>query len=177
MKRTSHSYLAVGDTYPLEIKGKGDIMKYLSIFCILVLFVSCELLDPDYSTVKVDKIIIEQIPFQKSGGSDWDLIAGGPDIKCKLVDENSTIYYTSNTIDDISYSDLPIEYNSRYKINDWNNNYHIEIFDADLTSDELIGITDEFNINIAVLSDYPDELELVNTTSTILVTIKLKWEE
>jgi hypothetical protein len=152
-------------------------MRYVSILLVFLLLVSCELLDPDYETVKLDKIIVEQIPFQRSGGSDWDLIAGGPDIKCKLVDEDNIIYYTSNTIDDVTYSDLPIEISANYKINDWITNYHIELFDVDLTSDELIGITDEFNINVEVLADYPKYLELVNTTSTIVVTIKLKWEE
>ena len=152
-------------------------MKFLSIFYFLILFVSCELLDPDYSTVKVDKIIIEQIPFQKSDGSDWDIIAGGPDIKCKILDRDNVLYRITNTVNDVTRSQLPVQINVNYKIPDWNKYYHLEIFDEDLTNDELIGITDEFNINLLVLDDYPEEIELVNITGTINITIKLKWEE
>jgi len=152
-------------------------MRYLSLFCFLVFFTSCELFNPDFSDVKVDKIIIEQIPFQKSGGSDWDLVAGGPDIKCKIVNNNDIICYTSSTYNDIISSELPLQISPKYRIPDWEEYYHLELYDADLTSDELIGITDEFNIDILVLADYPEEIELVNTTSTIVVTVKLNWVE
>jgi len=83
--------------------------------------------------VQIDKIVLLDYPQANPSGGGWDSY-NGPDIYWKLMDEDDiTTYFTSGTVEDAVYGDLPFTYSNGlpFIVNNLNLFYNINFYDSD----------------------------------------------
>lgn len=103
-------------------------------------------IDPPYTPTNftITWLRLENIPMLDGNNGSWDtgLFGGGdPDIYFKIYNANNQVVYTSNSVEDVSSSDLPHTWTGVNTTLSYNVNEHYIKFydkDGDLDSDDLM---------------------------------------
>ncbi len=132
--------------------------------------------------VKITGYRIDSFSFVANDGLGWDGISGSPDVYSGIFNGNSTLIVTSNIIDNVSASMLPITVtlNSPYLVPNFSDTINVVVMDSDnstfwATSDDEIGFVP------FIMSDYTTGADKYPTTKTktangVSVTLFLTWE-
>ncbi|MDP8228738.1 MAG: hypothetical protein P9M15_04730 [Candidatus Electryoneaceae bacterium] len=127
----------------------------------------------------IDSVVVEQIPFTNETGGDWD-VSSGPDLFFYFTDASGNTLSQSPTVDDLTPSDLPINYffDEPYPIMDqnWNSTYYFRLYDYDsMSGNDYIGVT---SICINTIIDQNGKVRSVtlhNQSQTIRMRLVLHW--
>ena len=155
------------------------MVRYMIVLLLIFfLFVcGCELFEEeeetfDYPTITKIKII--KIPVANENGYAWDDLSQ-PDIYCTATNEQNNIYYTSNTYQDAGNSEYPVTFNpDNFELKDNERDLYIEVYDEDLTSDDLIGTVGPFSAQL-IMDDSSNVYTMENYTWTLEVSVTLRW--
>lgn len=157
-----------------------NLSVILAITLISILFSGCfkDYVDPNYTNVKITKIILEDMPFLDASSSGWDN-SNGPDVYIELQDAVGNALVTGNTVWDISESSLPISWNlnNAYEVNNLATTYAVVVYDDDsdqlFQNDDFIGgYTFNFQDN---KENYPTTLILSLPSSKTVIKLSLIW--
>jgi len=147
------------------------------IVILLFLISSCELFEPDeetYDYPTITKIKIIKIPDADDNGYAWDDLSL-PDVFCTVIDSQNNVYYTSDTWQDVGNSEFPVTFNpDKFELKDNERELFIEVYDEDLTSDDLIGTVGPFSAQL-MMDDTVNVYTMVNYTWFLEVSVTLRW--
>lgn len=133
------------------------------------------------SSVFIDRVYVDNIPFVDASGAGWDLTSG-PDLFFNLIDSVSTVLYSTQWryYADLAPANLPVNWTivPAYQIADWSKALYIDLWDYDgITSNDHIGYTSGFRISTVIAQlGYVTTLSLQNTSGTIRVRLILRWQ-
>ncbi|OIO61379.1 MAG: hypothetical protein AUJ47_09710 [Candidatus Marinimicrobia bacterium CG1_02_48_14] len=147
----------------------------LKIIAVIVslLFIGCEeLLNVEATSMTIERVKLEKLPFSDGSGLAWDELSG-PDIFIRFEEENVTGGIETGTNQDISPSDLPVTWSMSptFTLGDFSNMLEIYIYDEDVLSDDFIdGAAFEFDP-----SETPDTWTL-DVSDNLQITIEVSYE-
>jgi hypothetical protein len=159
-----------GGTYTIYLTAYGGNVKSVIHKDVVIL---------DRPTkVKMDGLILTSFPATNNG-ENWDE-GGLPDIYFKITNNTGSLFYTSEVINDLENSQLPVSFTDGmpfvYDISE--PNYYLKFYDYDDSlSSDIIGIY-SFPLNLWVPidgSDYPYELTFETSSSDLKFTMTVEW--
>ncbi len=131
------------------------------------------------STVSIESIRIDAIPFTDQYGAGWDL-GSGPDVYVNIADASNIVFTVDTYYLDVSPSDLPLQWtlSQPFQIPNWATAYFVRVYDYDdFSNDDYIGSSNGFRINDVVASDgYASTVSRQNASGSIRVVISLTWQ-
>ena len=166
-----------------------NLFKKLTFLSIAMLVFGCSKDDTPKTTdviktkYKITSVVITQMPFTKPGTStSWDVI-NGPDVYMGLFINNDTsLYDVSATLNNVTSSYLPIQWNlsTPYQTTNFNDPIWIWVVDNDTndvpsTSDEVIG-TIAFNMLQYTIGTNKYPSSVTETYNGVTVKLNLIWE-
>jgi len=132
------------------------------------------------SSVFIDRVYVDNIPFVDASGAGWDLLSG-PDLFFNLTDSVSTVLYSTQSryYADLAPGNLPVNWTivPAYQIANWSKALYVDLWDYDGISNDYIGYTSGFRISTVIAQlGYVTTLSLQNTSGTIRVRLILRWQ-
>ncbi len=104
----------------------------------MIFIIGCEeILDVDATSMTIESVTLEKMPFKNSYNLDWDELSG-PDIYIRFEETSITGGIETGINQDISPADLPLTWDVSFSLDDFSNNLEVYIYDADVLSDDLI---------------------------------------
>jgi len=125
--------------------------------------------------VRIDQLKLRDYPQVDGSGSNWDYSAG-PDIYWVIMNEAmTTIYFTSGTVTDAVYGNLPFTYTNGlpYTITSLTQTFTILFYDADSPDDD--DFMDGYYFTPSDFSDYSSTLSFWSTTSDLDFDLYVTW--
>jgi len=130
--------------------------------------------------MSITKVVVTKMPFNTSTGAGWDLL-DGPDVFFKISDDAGNSYFTSDTKNNQTLSNLPISFTSGlpFALTRLDYKFRFELWDYDnLISSDYIGgyyftARDYMPTNGEL---YPALLEIGGSTQAIHFTISVSWQ-
>jgi hypothetical protein len=119
----------------------------MTIFLLAFVFGCEELLEMEASSMTIERVTLEKMPFKNSSNLDWDELSG-PDVYIRFEETSVNGYIETGTNQDISPTDLPIfwDLSPTFTLDDFSNNLKVYIYDDDVLSDDYI-ISAEFEFD------------------------------
>lgn len=163
---TTHTYTAPGD-YKVKLMasnpaGIDSCIKHVKI-----------LAAP--KKMKITGFEISVFPSKDANGAEWDVF-NGPDVFFNIVDDKSNIKNYSETKDNLTDGQLPVNWVLGYDVTDFKKSFYLDFIDHDSPdADDFMGRIEINMLNYTTGSDaYP--ATIIKTQNGFTVKLIYTWE-